>query len=134
MSYTHIFAGNPLDRGDVERRDEQLLRDMVWQDNAKFLPFHKLNPLILKKQQAELAWINNEFLKEFPGGTSNRTFLGFDTERTPYFAVDVSRIENPSDILKFAEQVDFEDGRSAAASITNEQSGILAQALSLIHI
>ena len=133
MSYTHIFAGNPLDRGDVERRDEQLLRDMVWQDNAKFLPFHKLNPLILKKQQAELAWINNEFLKEFPGGTSNRTFLGFDTERTPYFAVDVSRIENPSDILKFAEQVDFEDGRSAAASITNEQSGILAQARSNLN-
>jgi len=133
LSYTHIFAGNPLDRGDVERRDEQLLRDMVWQDNAKFLPFHKLNPLILKKQQAELAWINNEFLKEFPGGTSNRTFLGFDTERTPYFAVDVSRIENPSDILKFAEQVDFEDGRSAAASITNEQSGILAQARSNLN-
>ncbi len=133
MSYTHIFAGNPLDRGDLERRDEQLLKDMVWQDNAKFLPFHKLNPLILRKQQTELAWISNEFLEGLPQETRNPTFLGFDSERNPYFAVDVSQVENSSDISNFVDQADFEDGRSAAISITNDQSGILAQARSNLN-
>ncbi len=133
MSYTHIFAGNPLDRGDLERRDEQLLKDMVWQDNAKFLPFHKLNPLILRKQQPKLAWISNDFLEGLPKETRNPTFLGFDSERNPYFAVDVSQVENSSDISNFVDQADFEDGRSAAISITNDQSGILAQARSNLN-
>ncbi len=133
MSYTHIFAGNPLDRGDIERRDEQLLKNMVWQDNAKFLPFHTLNPLILKKERAELAWIGNQFLNQVAKEVGDPTFLGFDNERNPCFAVDVTLVEKPSDISSFTGQADFEDGRSAAISITNEQSGILAQARSNLN-
>ncbi len=133
MSYTHIFAGNPLDRGDIERRDEQLLKNMVWQDNAKFLPFHTLNPLILKKERAELAWIGNQFLNQVAKEVGDPTFLGFDNERNPCFAVDVTLAEKLSDISSFMRQADFEDGRSAAISITNEQSGILAQARSNLN-
>ncbi len=133
MSYTHIFAGNPLDRGDVERRDEQLLKNMVWQDNAKFLPFHTLNPLILKKERAELAWIGNQFLNQVAKEVGNPIFLGFDNERNPCFAVDVTLTEKPSNISSFTGQADFEDARSAAVSITSEQSGILAQARSNLN-
>ena len=133
MSYTHIFAGNPLDRGDIERRDEQLLKNMVWQDNAKFLPFHTLNPLILKKERAELAWIGNQFLNQVAKEVGDPIFLGFDNERNPCFAVDVTLAEKLSDISSFMRQADFEDGRSAAISITNEQSGILAQARSNLN-
>ena len=133
MSYTHIFAGNPLDRGDIERRDEQLLKNMVWQDNAKFLPFHTLNPLILKKERAELAWIGNQFLNQVAKEVGDPIFLGFDNERNPCFAVDVTLAEKPSGISNFMGQADFEDGRSAAISITNEQSGILAQARSNLN-
>ena len=133
MSYTHIFAGNPLDRGDIERRDEQLLKNMVWQDNAKFLPFHTLNPLILKKERAELAWIGNQFLNQVAKEVGDPIFLGFDNERNPCFAVDVTLVEKQSDISSFTGQADFEDGRSAAISITNEQSGILAQARSNLN-
>jgi len=133
VSYTHIFAGNPLDRGDIERRDEQLLKNMVWQDNAKFLPFHTLNPLILKKERAELAWIGNQFLNQVAKEVGDPIFLGFDNERNPCFAVDVTLAEKLSDISSFMRQADFEDGRSAAISITNEQSGILAQARSNLN-
>ncbi len=64
MSYpTHIFAGNLLDRGDKERRDEDLIRRLMQQDNARILPFHDLKPLVRRNPHAELAWISNEFLQ-----------------------------------------------------------------------
>ena len=70
MPYTHIFAGNPLDRGDRERRDEELIKRMMRQDNARMLPFHRLMPLVRRNMRgnphAELAWISHEFVDDLP--------------------------------------------------------------------
>ncbi|HJO58773.1 MAG TPA: NAD(+) diphosphatase, partial [Nitrospinaceae bacterium] len=78
-------------------------------------------------------WIGNQFLNQVAKEVGDPTFLGFDNERNPCFAVDVTLVEKPSDISSFTGQADFEDGRSAAISITNEQSGILAQARSNLN-
>ncbi|MCI0872042.1 MAG: NAD(+) diphosphatase [Chloroflexi bacterium] len=133
MSYTHIFAGNPLDRGDRERRDEELLRRMVRQENVRILPFHGLKPLVRRTSQAELAWIGHEFLDDLPVEAGGPKFLGFDADRNPYFAVDVSAVEDPAHIAALAPGAAFEDGRAAATEIPGEQTGILAQARSNLN-
>ncbi|MDA1280190.1 MAG: NAD(+) diphosphatase [Chloroflexi bacterium] len=133
MSYTHIFAGNPFDRGDQERRDEELLRQLLRQDNVRILPFHRLNPLVKRESQAELAWIGHDFLDGLPPEAGGPKFLGFDVARNPYFAVDISVVEDPSHIAALAPGAKFEDGRAAATDIPGDQSGILAQARSNLN-
>ena len=133
MPYTHIFAGNPFDRGDRERRDENLLSRLVRQDDARILPFHRLKPLVRRSQRAELAWITNKFLEDLPPEAGGPKFLGFDDDRVPHFAVDISIVEDPSIIAAFAPEAAFEDGRGAAVDIPGEQSGILAQARSQLN-
>ena len=128
LSYTHIFAGNSFDRGDHERRDEELLKKMIRQDNTKLLPFHKLQPLVRRNPDAELAWIGHDFLDGLPDEAGGPKFLGFDANRTPHFAVDISAVEDPAKIAALASDAAFEDGRSAATDIPQDQSGILAQA------
>lgn len=133
MSYTHTFAGNPLDRGDRERRDEELLKRMIRQENVRILPFHRLKPLVLRESQAELAWIGYEFLDDLPPEAGGPKFLGFDKDRNPHFAVDISVVEDPSYIAAMAPGSSFEDGRAAATDIPGEQAGILAQARSNLN-
>ena len=133
MSYTHIFAGNPFDRGDSERRDEELLKKMIRQENTRLLPFHKLKPLVRRDPNAELAWIGHEFLDALLEEAGGPKFLGFDEDRNPHFAVDISAVEDPSSIAALATGAEFEDGRAAATDISQEQSGILAQARSNLN-
>ncbi len=133
MPYTHIFAGNPLDRGDRERRDEDLLKRMIRQENVRILPFHGLKPLVRRTSQAELAWIGHEFLDDLPVEAGGPKFLGFDKDRNPHFAVDISKVEDPSHIAAIAPGASFEDGRAAATDIPGEQTGILAQARSNLN-
>ena len=133
MSYTHIFAGNPFDRGDKERRDEELLARMIRQDNVRILPFHNLKPLVKRESQAELAWIGSDFLEDLPAEAGGPKFLGFDADRNPHFAVDVSKVDDPSHIAALAPGATFVDGRAAATEIPGEQAGILAQARSNLN-
>ena len=101
---------------------------MIRQDNTKLLPFHKLQPLVQRNPDAELAWIGHDFLDGLPEEAGGPKFLGFDADRTPHFAVDISAVEDPSKIAALASDAAFEDGRAAATDIPQEQSGILAQA------
>jgi hypothetical protein len=117
LAYTHIFAGNSFDRGDHERRDEELLKKMIRQANTKLLPFHKLQPLVKRSPDAELAWIGHDFLDGLPEEAGGPKFLGFDEDRNPHFAVDISAVEDPSGIASLASGANFEDGRSAATDI-----------------
>ncbi len=134
MSYpTHIFAGNPFDRGDQERRDEELLKKMVRLHNARILPFHRLMPLVKRNPHAELAWISHEFFDDLPEEAGEPKFLGFNEERVPHFAVDITKVDDPSGIAAIVSGASFEDGRSAATDVPAEQSGILAQARSNLN-
>lgn len=133
MPYTHTFAGNPFDRGDKERRDEDLLARMIRQENVRIIPFHNLKPLVKRESQAELAWIGSSFLDGLPPEAGGPKFLGFDTDRNPHFAVDISKVEDPSHIAALAPGATFEDGRAAATEIPGEQAGILAQARSNLN-
>jgi NAD+ diphosphatase len=135
LSYpAHIFADNPFDRGDEVRRDEDALKRLLHSNEARFLPFHGLKPLVHRNPEARLAWLDGGFLGDLPPEAGGPKFLGFDGERSPHFAVDVSVVDDPSGISSHAsEEAEFEDGRAAATDISGPESGILAQARSQLN-
>ena len=133
MSYTHTFAGNPLNRADSERRDEELLKRLMRHDKVRVLPFHELKPLVRRGAQAELAWIGHEVLHGIPPGAAEPKLLGLDHDRNPYFAIDISVVEDPSHIAALSPGSAFEDGRAVATELPPNQSGILAQARSNLN-
>ena len=46
MKNPHVYAGNPLDRGESERRDEEGISNNARDPRSKFLPMRNLNVLI----------------------------------------------------------------------------------------
>jgi hypothetical protein len=48
----HVFAGNPLDRGDTYRRDQAWLEAQAINSKSRFLPLWQLNVLIQAEQCA----------------------------------------------------------------------------------
>ena len=54
---THVYAGNPLDRGEAQRRDEQWLIDRARDTASRFLPMRELNVPIVESSGARLGWL-----------------------------------------------------------------------------
>lgn len=115
MEAPHTFAGNPLDRGEALRRDEEAIDALMQEPNSRFLPFQALK--VAAKDAAELTWLKRSELDNYaPSGT---VFLGLDGD-TPRFATTVEPTED----------LEFHDCRAIAAALPNAQTGILAQARS----
>ena len=45
MTHTHVYAGDPLDRVDRERRDPQWIEAHLGDPGSRFLPLIDLRPL-----------------------------------------------------------------------------------------
>ncbi|MCZ6853490.1 MAG: NAD(+) diphosphatase, partial [Gammaproteobacteria bacterium] len=129
MGINHTFSGNPLDRGDNERRDPVWLAKSQSDYNSRFLPFWQLNVLVQQDSDLTLGWLNADRLD----ATINTppVFLGL-RDNISHFAVDVSDLENPIHILGLDDSWRFEDARMAAMVLSGDQSGILAQGRSQI--
>ena len=69
-SIPHIYAGNPLDRGDQVRRDEEWLKQRAKDPGSKFLPMADLNVLIANGPGASapesLGWLETTKKKMDP--------------------------------------------------------------------
>ena len=120
---THVFAGNPLDRGEVERRDEAWLSAQASEPSSKMLPLWQLNVPVSGDQT--LAWINVEDLHRL-GVDAEPIFLGL-INGVSHFAVDVSAADR-DEIERGG--LTFEDARTTAEYMSSTESGIVAQARS----
>ena len=127
MSLVHTFSGNPLDRGEAERRDPSWLRDAGQDARSRFLPYWKLRVLVREGSDLQLAWLNRD---ELPAGELDPppVFLGLH-DGHPHFAVDVSSLDEAE---LAGPDLRFEDARAAAMALPTEQSGIVAQSRSQV--
>ena len=130
MSITHTFSGNPLDRGDNERRDSRWLAKSQRDTKSRFLPFWQLNVLVRHDSELTLGWLNGDRLDGFSGDVPP-VFLG-TRDDIAHFAIDVSDLVSPIQTLGLDDRWRFEDARMAAMALPGEQSGILAQSRSQI--
>ena len=131
MAYPHIFAGNPLDRGETERRDEEWISSKARDKGSRFLPLRDLNVLITEESQVQLGWVGVEELEQVSNDLSPM-FLGMQ-EGATYFAVDVTAHPDGAAGLESGEGRRFEESRSAAEQLSGPDAAILAQARSQLN-
>ena len=120
---THVFAGNPMDRGEVERRDEEWLAAQAKDPASRMLAMWQLNVPVSPQQT--LRWLNGDDVRQLDIETEP-IFLG-QLEGRSHFVVDVSsagreRLEGDG--------LTFEDARTTAEYMSGPESGIVAQARS----
>ena len=127
----HIFAGNPLDRGERERRDEEWISSKARDKDSKFLPLRDLNVLITEESEVVLEWVGIGDLEQV-GDDLSPIFLGIK-EGTTYFAVDVTAYPDGAGRLESGESRRFEESRSAAEQLSGPEAAILAQARSQVN-
>lgn len=131
MNYKHVFAGNPLDRGERERRDEEWISSRATDPTSKFLPMRDSTVLITEHTQPRLGWLSRDDLTQLDDNP-DPVFLGL-MNGTTYFTVDLSRSEEVVELLQSGVELRFEDARSAAEQLPGEDAGILAQARAQIN-
>jgi NAD+ diphosphatase len=121
----HVFAGNPLDRSDVQRRDQQWLDAQAATPQSRFLPLWQLNVLIHAESEAHLGWLSPLDVKRLSIDVPP-VFLG-RLEGVAHFAVDVSQLHDPRHEFNLDETWRFEESRAAATQLSLAEAGILAQ-------
>ena len=135
MNYPHIFSGNPLDRGETQRRDEEWIAKTAQDPNSRFLPMW--GPKVLITEHSEhsvhgLGWLTMQDLKQ-AGINSTVMLLGM-LDGTAYYAVDLSQQETAGEQLEGLNGYYFEDARTAAEQLlTGPDAGILAQGRAQIN-
>ena len=125
----HIFADNPLDRGDVQRRDPQWLADAAQNPDARVLVMPELDVPITGDPDAgapALNWLTPRDLRWF-GVDGEPVFLGL-LDGIPHFAVHVPATSGAAARLRNDDALRFVDARSAAPIVSGAESGIIAQA------
>ena len=124
MRKPHVFAGNPLDRGERERRDEDWIAAQAEDPQSLFLPFSNLNVLLGAEPEPTLGWLPPDAIPA-DGTVSSPTMLGMMNGAT-HFAVEVN-----TDAAAFLEEwsgMRFEDCRAAGELLATPDGGIVAQA------
>ncbi len=130
MKTSHIFAGNPLDRAERERRDEAWIEAALRDSNSRFLPFYNLDVPLLGSPHSVLCWLtSNQLWSSVPH--ADPVLLG-NVDATAHFAVDLSNYATAIDSIKNDLGWRFENCRTAGGLLTVSETGILAQGRSQI--
>ena len=128
MYPAHIFADNPIDRGEVERRDEDWIVQQSQEPRSKFLPFRNLNVLLTDDSPPELGWLSTGQAQPLPAG-AEWIFLGL-LDGVAHFAYDLSKNAAAAEQVLDLTGWHFEDCRTAGETMSGPNTGMLSQARS----
>ena len=131
MPAQHIFAGNPLDRGERERRDEKWIKDQISNPTSKFLPIWESRVLVSSQEPLKLGWLDSDQLANAKFDSAP-FLLGMLNDST-YFTIDMSKNTQSAESIEKLTDYKFEDSRTAAEALELEDTGILAQARAQIN-
>jgi NAD+ diphosphatase len=124
------FAGSPLDREAVRRRDHGWLEAQLADGASRFLPLWKLQPLVKSGATRALAWARREFFADLDP-LPEPVLLG-SLDGIAHFAVDVSAAAKPEESFGLGEVARFEELRGVVALLPHGDGAISAQARSLV--
>ncbi len=124
MRKPHVFAGNPLDRGEVERRDEEWIEAQAQDPQSQYLPFNNLNVLLGDDPAPALGWLSLDGIPS-DGTVSTPTLLGM-MDGSTHFAIEVN--EDAAAFIEDWSGMQFEDCRRAGEILPGPEGGIVAQA------
>ncbi len=122
----HVFADNPMDRGDQQRRDENWLSDRAADPDTRFLVMPELEVPMSDGPSPSLNWMSPDDARWF-GIDAEPVFLGL-LDGVAHFAVYVPASSGAAARLRGESSIRFADARSAAAFLSGQETGIVAQA------
>ncbi len=125
MYQPHIFAANPLDRAETQRRDEGWISDQARNPYSKFLPFKDLNVLLAGDSGSRLAWLSIINLPQV--SPVEPVLLGLQSGAA-HFAVDITQNDAAATAIAAKPALRFEDCRAAGELLSAREAGIVAQA------
>lgn len=128
MLSRHVYSGNPLNRGERERRDEKWLEDQAADSKTRILLLKDLKVLVSGRTSLSLAWHSPRSLSQL-GMDGPHIFLGLLGGRT-YFTTDLSHLDTV-DLEQGSCR--FEDVRAIAGELSRPDAGIVAHARAQIH-
>ncbi|MCH8296756.1 MAG: NAD(+) diphosphatase [Chloroflexi bacterium] len=131
LNISHVYSGNPVDRGEKERRDDQWLADKAKDPTSKFLPLRDLNVLVTDGGEDGLGWVGTADLERL-GVDASPMFLGL-LDGAAHFVVDISAQEKAVSELSQGNGFRFVDARSVTEILSGPDSGIVAQARAQIN-
>ena len=122
----HIFAGNYLDRGDRQRRDETWLAHKATDPDTRILVMPELDVPLTDAGEVCLSWMSPRDVTWF-GIEGDPVFLGLQDD-VAHFAILVSASSGAAARLRNDPSINFVDARTAAPVVSGQESGIIAQA------
>ena len=131
LNFSHIYSGNPIDRGETVRRDDEWIADKSKDPTSKFLPLRDLNILVSEGADGGLGWLGVSDMTRL-GVHSTPIFLGL-LDDTAHFTVDISAQETAVSVLCEGNGFRFMDARSVTDILSPADSGIVAQARAQIN-
>lgn len=126
-----VFTANPLDRVTALRRDGDWIRRQLQKDDTLFLPFWQLKALIDTNGGPGIAWQPRSIIADWLGDSAAPVLLGLD-DGISRFALALPGDDNPAKGGPLDGTGKFIDVRSIAPTLPVGESGILAQARSLL--
>ena len=127
----YVFAGNPLDRGDRERRDEEWLAARAVDPTSRFLVMPDLDVPTTGEGGGALRWLTQEDALRIGIDASETVFLG-KQDGIAHFAVHVPAESRAAASLRGEDSAGLVDARSAAGFLSGPETGIMAQARALL--
>lgn len=124
------YAGNPLDRANLRRRDHRWVEEKERAPESRFLPIWQLMPLLKRGDPRELAWAKREFFEDLEP-RPEPVLLG-TRDGVAHFAVDVSVAPKREASFGVEDVASFEDLRAAVAGLPAQDAAIAAQARTLV--
>jgi NAD+ diphosphatase len=131
LSISHVYSGNPLNRGERERRDEQWITHMTNDGTSKFLPMMDLEVLVSQGPQDGLGWLSVNDMRQL-GIDNSARFLGLLGQRA-CFVIDISDNKDTAQKLIDGGRYRFVDARTVTELLSGTDSGIVAQARAQVN-
>lgn len=131
MTGPNLYAGNAIDRAAHRRGDPDWIEAQFLRPDSRILPVWRSESLIQVAEPPAAGLVSHQtVLARMEKGTV-AAFLGL-FEAVPYFAVDVSHLDDPAGFAAAAD-ARFADLRELGPLLGPEEAGLLAYARGLVY-
>lgn len=124
-----VFAGSPMNRASNERRDPDWLAAAWENPDGCYLPVVNLNFPVTEVGEPRLFWGDRSWLAR--AGDVEPVLLG-ELRGRPHFVFDASGVASPESAFELDGLAAFGGLREAAATLSQDEVSIAAQARSLL--
>jgi len=130
------YAGGTLDRAAKQRRDPKWVAAAFGSPSARFVPVWQARTLFADLTSEPRRPVVQQLDRDAAGwaleATTDPVFLGIDPDGAPFFALDVSAIEDPTPHLT-ADGQGFVDVRGLGPLLSAPEAALAIYARGMVH-